>query len=175
MGTVGMHRSIRGEQGRCDTQTGVGVGDGRGTQASSTGSPPQCPWRQEPVLRKEASGATPAFAHHLVMALGFRAGPDFFHKHFHLWNSSPPSPRAGSSEPVVVPSRVCVPTRRVRHPALICTDGCVSQAGAHGLGHEPPLWVSFHAACPQGLSSVPTDLPAGEGASPDVGATAHPQ
>ena len=126
-------------------------------------------------LRKEASGAAPAFAHHSVMALGFRGGPDFFHKHFHLWNSSHPSPWAGSSEPAVVPSQVCVPTRRARHPALICTDGRVSQARAHGLGHEPPLWVSFHAACPQGLSSVPTDLPAGEGASPDVGATAHPQ
>ena len=44
------------------------------------------------------------FAHHSVMALCFCGGPDFFHKHFHLWNSSSPSPQAVSSQPTVVPS-----------------------------------------------------------------------
>lgn len=133
----------------------VGVGDGRAHEPAPVGALPSVRGGRSLCLRKEASGAAPAFAHHSVTALGFRGGPGFFHKHFHLWSSSSPSPRAISSEPAVVPSRVCVPTRTVRHPALIRTDGRVPQAGAHGLRHEPPVWVSFHAACPQGSSMSP--------------------
>ena len=80
------------------TQTGVELVMAGAHETAPGGALPSVRGGRSLCLRKEASVGAPAFAHHSVMALCFCGGPGFFHKHFHLWSSSSPSPQA------VVPS-----------------------------------------------------------------------
>ena len=67
------------------TQTGVGLVMAGAHETAPGGALPSVREGRSLCLRKEASAAAPAFAHHSVIALCFCGGPGFFHKHLHLW------------------------------------------------------------------------------------------
>ena len=119
------------------------------------------------------------------MVLHFHSGPGFFHEQSSLQSSSLLSPKAAFSQPTVVPSPglLSKPHFPVPIPHLHWQTHMLGW-GAHGCG-RPLAQVSLCPACLRpvaGLSSEPlklpfcySNLPTGEGVSPDAGTQPLPQ
>ena len=114
------------------------------------------------------------------MALHFYGGLGFLQEHSWLWSSSFPSPQAVSSQPTAVlsPGLLSKPHVPAPRPCLHWQTH-VSSWDMQSCDLDPLCrshsvlpatdWLLHSPLRSQSSPSVPADLPAGEGASPDAG------
>ena len=133
------------------------------------------------------------FACPSLMALCFYGGPGFLHEHFWLWGSLLLSPQAVCSLSTAVPfpgllSKPHIPAPSPSHhppvpPSLHWwtpilgwgTQGCGRDhlRRPHSVLLHSPLHSLLHFPHTQISPSVPSNIPACEGASPDAGTSSH--